>query len=117
MNRLAPQQHIYAYQQPIRTPPLQNTSACVFPQDIYGTPLCFDAPAAGIVSPHGADDYYSYGVPQVSTNPPLPEPGYSTNTCEILEFSEAKFGSWGQLKDQSHLTQQIKIPRSLACQH
>lgn len=64
MNRLAPQQHIYAYQQPIRTPPLQNTSACVFPQDIYGTPLCFDAPAAGIVSPHGADDYYSYGVPQ-----------------------------------------------------
>ncbi|XP_072195927.1 E3 SUMO-protein ligase RanBP2-like [Excalfactoria chinensis] len=106
MNRLAPQQHIYAYQQPIHTPPLQNTSACVFPQDIYGTPLRFDAPAAGIISPRGGDDYYNYGVPQASTNPPLPEPGYFTKPSvapttlkpaesKVVEFSKAKFGQPG----------------------
>ncbi|XP_040513539.1 E3 SUMO-protein ligase RanBP2 isoform X6 [Gallus gallus] len=106
MNRLAPQQHIYAYQQPIHTPPLQNTSACVFPQDIYGTPLRFDAPAAGIISPRGADDYYNYGVPQASSNPPLPEPGYFTKPSvapatlkpaesKVVEFSKAKFGQPG----------------------
>ncbi|NXC46543.1 RBP2 ligase, partial [Penelope pileata] len=103
MNRLAPQQHIYAYQQPIHTPPLQNTSACVFPQEIYGTPLRFDAPAAGIISPRGGDDYYNYGVPQASTNPPLPEPGYFTKPSvapttlkpaesKAVEFSKTKFG-------------------------
>ncbi|NXL92652.1 RBP2 ligase, partial [Alectura lathami] len=102
MNRLAPQQHIYAYQQPIHTPPLQNTSACVFPQEIYGTPLRFDAPAAGIISPRGGDDYYNYGVPQASTNPPLPEPGYFTQRSvapttlkpaesKVIEFSKTKF--------------------------
>ncbi|XP_040537891.1 E3 SUMO-protein ligase RanBP2-like isoform X4 [Gallus gallus] len=34
MKGLAPQQHIYVSQQPIHTPPLQSTSAGVFPQDI-----------------------------------------------------------------------------------
>ncbi|XP_065597117.1 ranBP2-like and GRIP domain-containing protein 4 isoform X1 [Cyrtonyx montezumae] len=102
MNRLAPQQHIYAYQQPIHTPPLQNTSACVFPQDIYSSPLRFDAPAAGIISPRGGDDYYNYGVPQANTNPPLPEPGYFTKPSVApttlkpaeskgVEFSKNKF--------------------------
>ncbi|OXB52658.1 hypothetical protein ASZ78_014222, partial [Callipepla squamata] len=102
MNRLAPQQHIYAYQQPIHTPPLQNTSTCVFPQDIYGSPLRFDAPAAGIISPRGGDDYYNYGVPQANTNPPLPEPGYFTKPSVApatlkpaeskgVEFSKNKF--------------------------
>uniref|UniRef100_A0A8C3LRA8 E3 SUMO-protein ligase RanBP2 n=1 Tax=Chrysolophus pictus TaxID=9089 RepID=A0A8C3LRA8_CHRPC len=106
MNRLAPQQHIYAYQQPIHTPPLQNTCAGVFPQDIYATPLRFDAPAAGIISPRGGDDYYNYGVPQASTNPPLPEPGYFTKPSvapttlkpaesKVVEFSKAKFGQPG----------------------
>ncbi|XP_048791726.1 E3 SUMO-protein ligase RanBP2-like isoform X24 [Lagopus muta] len=106
MNRLAPQQHIYAYQQPIHTPPLQNTCAGVFPQDIYATPLRFDAPAAGIISPRGGDDYYNYGVPQASTNPPLPEPGYFTKPSvapttlkpaesKWVEFSKAKFGQPG----------------------
>ncbi|XP_042689775.1 E3 SUMO-protein ligase RanBP2-like isoform X2 [Centrocercus urophasianus] len=106
MNRLAPQQHIYAYQQPIHTPPLQNTCAGVFPQDIYATPLRFDAPAAGIISPRGGDDYYNYGVPQASTNPPLPEPGYFTKPSVApttlkpaeskgVEFSKAKFGQPG----------------------
>ncbi|NXI72772.1 RBP2 ligase, partial [Anseranas semipalmata] len=106
MNRLAPQQHIYAYQQPIHTPPLQNTSACVFPQEIYGPPLRFDAPATGIISPRGGDDYYNYGVPQASTNPPLPEPGYFTKPSiapttlkpaesKVTEFPKSKFGQPG----------------------
>ncbi|NXN42530.1 RBP2 ligase, partial [Rhinoptilus africanus] len=78
MNRLAPQQHIYAYQQPMHTPPLQNPPACMFSQEIYGTPLRFDSPGTGLISPRGGDDYYNYSVPQASTNPPLPEPGYFT---------------------------------------
>lgn len=77
MKGLAPQQHIHAYQQAVHTPPLQNTCAVVFPQGIYGAPLHFDAPSAGIISPHGGDDH-NYGLPQASTNPPLPEPGYFT---------------------------------------
>uniref|UniRef100_A0A803XX55 RanBP2-type domain-containing protein n=1 Tax=Meleagris gallopavo TaxID=9103 RepID=A0A803XX55_MELGA len=77
LERLAPQQHIHTYQQAVHTPPLQNTCAVVFPQGIYGAPLHFDAPSAGIISPHGGDDH-NYGLPQASTNPPLPEPGYFT---------------------------------------
>uniref|UniRef100_A0A803XMN6 RanBP2-type domain-containing protein n=1 Tax=Meleagris gallopavo TaxID=9103 RepID=A0A803XMN6_MELGA len=46
-------------------------------ESIYGAPLHFDAPSAGIISPHGGDDH-NYGLPQASTNPPLPEPGYFT---------------------------------------
>ncbi|XP_068535431.1 ranBP2-like and GRIP domain-containing protein 4 isoform X3 [Anas acuta] len=104
MNRLAPQQHLYAYQQPIHTPPLQNTSACVFPQDLYGTSLRFDAP--GIISPHGTSDYYNYSVPQASTNPQLPGPGYFTKPSvaptplkpeesKPIEFPKSKFGQPG----------------------
>ncbi|XP_068781927.1 ranBP2-like and GRIP domain-containing protein 4 isoform X5 [Struthio camelus] len=103
MNRLAPQQHIYAYQQPMHTPPLQNTSACMFSQEIYGTPLRFDSPATGLISPRGGDDYYNYSVPQANTNPPLPEPGYFTKPSvapqtlkpaesKVIEFGKSKFG-------------------------
>uniref|UniRef100_A0A8C0C3H4 E3 SUMO-protein ligase RanBP2 n=1 Tax=Buteo japonicus TaxID=224669 RepID=A0A8C0C3H4_9AVES len=106
MNRLTPQQHIYAYQQPMHTPPLQNTSACMFSQEIYGTPLRFDSPATGLISPRGGDDYYNYGVPQASTNPPLPEPGYFTKPSvappalkpaesKVIEFPKSKFGQPG----------------------
>ncbi|XP_067151302.1 ranBP2-like and GRIP domain-containing protein 4 isoform X3 [Apteryx mantelli] len=103
MNRLTPQQHIYAYQQPMHTPPLQNTSACMFSQEIYGTSLRFDSPATGLISPRGGDDYYNYSVPQASTNPPLPEPGYFTKPSiapptlkpaesKVIEFGKSKFG-------------------------
>ncbi|NXA53308.1 RBP2 ligase, partial [Nothocercus julius] len=103
MNRLTPQQHIYAYQQPLHTPPLQNTSACMFSQEIYGTPLRFDSPAPGLISPRGGDDYYNYSVPPASTNPPLPEPGYFTKPSvapptlkpaesKVIEFGKSKFG-------------------------
>ncbi|NXJ92409.1 RBP2 ligase, partial [Corythaixoides concolor] len=106
MNRLTPQQHIYAYQQPMHTPPLQNNSACMFSQEIYGTPLRFDSPAPGLISPRRGDDYYNYSVPQASTNPPLPEPGYFTKPSvapptlkpaesKVIEFSKSKFGQPG----------------------
>ncbi|XP_014812183.1 PREDICTED: E3 SUMO-protein ligase RanBP2-like isoform X2 [Calidris pugnax] len=107
MNRLTPQQHIYAYQQPMHTPPLQNAPPCMFSQEIYGTPLRFDSPGTGLISPRGGDDYYNYSVPQASTNPPLPEPGYFTKPSVApptvkpaeskgLEFSKSvKFGQPG----------------------
>uniref|UniRef100_A0A8C3H918 E3 SUMO-protein ligase RanBP2 n=1 Tax=Chrysemys picta bellii TaxID=8478 RepID=A0A8C3H918_CHRPI len=103
MNRLTPQQHIYAYQQPMHTPPLQNTSACIFSQEMYGAPLRFDSPATGILSPRAGDEYYNYSVPQASTNPPLPEPGYFTKPSigplipksaesKVIEFGKSTFG-------------------------
>ncbi|NXI92799.1 RBP2 ligase, partial [Psophia crepitans] len=95
MNRLAPQQHIYAYQQPMHTPPLQNTSACMFSQEIYSTSLRFDSPATRLISPHRGDDYCNYSVPPVSTNPPLPGPGYFVAESKALESSKSKFGQSG----------------------
>ncbi|NXT76556.1 RBP2 ligase, partial [Zapornia atra] len=95
MNRLTPQQHIYAYQQPMHTPPLQNTSACMFSQEIYGTSLRFDSPATRLISPHRGDDYCNYSVPQASTNPPLPGPGYFTAESKVIDFPKSKFGQPG----------------------
>lgn len=87
----------------MHTPPLQNTSACMFSQEMYGTPLRFDSPAAGILSPRGSEDYYNYSVPPTSTNPPLPEPGYFTKPSaappvsrsaesKVIEFGKPNFG-------------------------
>ncbi|KAI5107450.1 E3 SUMO-protein ligase RanBP2 isoform X2 [Silurus meridionalis] len=68
MNRL-PQPHMYAYQQPTHTPPLQ-TASCMYPQDqVFG--------ATGLLSPYN-EEYCSHNVSQPSTNPTLPEPGYFT---------------------------------------
>ncbi|KAJ7319744.1 hypothetical protein JRQ81_019255 [Phrynocephalus forsythii] len=103
MNRLTPQQHLYTYQQPMHTPPLQNTSACMFPQEMYGPPLRFDSSATGILSPRGNEDYYNYNVPPTSSNPPLPEPGYFTKPPvgppvtrsadgKVIEFGKPSFG-------------------------
>ncbi|XP_026563146.1 ranBP2-like and GRIP domain-containing protein 4 isoform X1 [Pseudonaja textilis] len=103
MNRLTPQQHLYTYQQPMHTPPLPNTSACMFSQDMYGAPLRFDSSATGILSPRGNEDYYNYSVPPTSTNPPLPEPGYFTKPStappvsrsaetKVIEFGRPNFG-------------------------
>ncbi|XP_048350365.1 E3 SUMO-protein ligase RanBP2-like isoform X2 [Sphaerodactylus townsendi] len=103
MNRLTPQQHIYTYQQPMHTPPLQNTSACMFSQDMYSTPLRFDSPSTGILSPRGNEGYYNYGVLPTNTNPPLPEPGYFTKPSaappvprsaesKVTEFGKPNFG-------------------------
>ncbi|MEE6470252.1 hypothetical protein FKM82_008905 [Ascaphus truei] len=102
MNRLAPQPHMYGYQQQMHTPPTQNPSACIFPQEIYGAPMRFESPATGILSPHN-EEYFNYSVPQPSTNPPLPEPGYFTKppvgpqqskseSSKLIEFGKNSFG-------------------------
>ncbi|XP_058134297.1 E3 SUMO-protein ligase RanBP2 isoform X3 [Dasypus novemcinctus] len=101
MNRLPPQQHIYAYSQQMHTPPVQNSSACMFSQEMYGPPLRFESSATGILSPRG-DDYFNYNVQQTSTNPPLPEPGYFTKPpvaahasrsaeSKVIEFGKTNF--------------------------
>ncbi|KAK2092897.1 E3 SUMO-protein ligase RanBP2 [Saguinus oedipus] len=102
MNRLPPQQHIYAYSQQMHTPPVQSSSACMFSQEMYGPPaLRFESPATGILSPR-SDDYFNYNVQQTSTNPPLPEPGYFTKPpvaahasrsaeSKVLEFGKTNF--------------------------
>ncbi|XP_027496528.1 ranBP2-like and GRIP domain-containing protein 4 isoform X1 [Corapipo altera] len=93
MNRLTPQPHIYSYQPPMHTPPLQNTSGCMFSQEMYGPPLRFDSPGTALISPRAGDDYYNYSVPQANTNPTLPKPGYFTNrsvTPPTLKPAESK---------------------------
>ncbi|XP_016018457.2 E3 SUMO-protein ligase RanBP2 isoform X2 [Rousettus aegyptiacus] len=89
MNRLPPQQHIYAYPQQMHTPPVQSTPACMFSQEMYGPPpLRFESPATGILSPRG-DDYFNYSVQQTNTNPPLPEPGYFTKPPIVAHASRS----------------------------
>ena len=103
MNRLPPQQHMYAYQQTTHTPPLQSTPACVYPQD-FGTPLRFESPATSLLSPY-SEEYYNHSVPPPTTNPPLPEPGYFTKPSIVpasqppktsdgkpLDFGKISFG-------------------------
>ncbi|MCJ8732174.1 hypothetical protein PDJAM_G00208100 [Pangasius djambal] len=81
MNRL-PQPHMYAYQQPTHTPPLQ-TAACMYPQDqVFGTSIRFESPATSLLSPYN-EEYCSHNVSQPSTNPTLPEPGYFTKPPAI----------------------------------
>ncbi|XP_004844573.1 E3 SUMO-protein ligase RanBP2 isoform X3 [Heterocephalus glaber] len=95
MNRLPPQQHIYAYSQQMHTPPVQSSSACMFSQEMYGPPLRFESPATGILSPRG-DDYFNYNVQQTSTNPPLPEPGYFTKPPVTSRSAESKVIEFGK---------------------
>ncbi|XP_035250343.1 E3 SUMO-protein ligase RanBP2 isoform X2 [Anguilla anguilla] len=96
--------HVYAYQQPTHTPPLQTNPGCMYPQDqVYGAPLRFESPATGLISPY-SEEYYSHSVPQPSTNPTLPEPGYFTkptavpvqppksNEAKPVEFGKISFG-------------------------
>nr|XP_039331582.1 E3 SUMO-protein ligase RanBP2 isoform X2 [Saimiri boliviensis boliviensis] len=124
MNRLPPQQHIYAYSQQMHTPPVQSSSACMFSQEMYGPPplRCFESSAAGILSPR-SDDYFNYNVQQTSTNPPLPEPGYFTKPpiathasrsaeSKVIEFGKTNFvqpmpgeGIRSSLTTPAHTTQ------------
>ncbi|KAJ8013025.1 hypothetical protein DPEC_G00049020 [Dallia pectoralis] len=82
MNRMPPQQHMYAYQQPTNTPPLQSTPACIYtPQEqVFGPPLRFESPATSLLSPY-SEEYYGHSQP--TTNPPLPEPGYFTKPSVV----------------------------------
>ncbi|XP_029385593.1 E3 SUMO-protein ligase RanBP2 isoform X2 [Echeneis naucrates] len=100
MNRMPPQQHMYAYQQPTHTPPLQTAQNCIYPpqEQVFGTPLRFESPATNLLSPY-SEEYYGPGVTQQTTNPPLPEPGYFTKPSVVpiqppksIEGKAAEFG-------------------------
>ncbi|XP_034549392.1 ranBP2-like and GRIP domain-containing protein 3 isoform X1 [Notolabrus celidotus] len=85
INRMPPQQqHMYAYQQPTHTPPLQTTPACIYPpqEPAFGAPLRFESPATSLLSPY-SEEYYGQSVTQQTTNPPLPEPGYFTKPAVV----------------------------------
>lgn len=84
MNRIQPQQHMYAYQQPTHTPPLQTAPNCIYtPQEpVFGAPLRFESPATGLLSPYN-EEYYGQSMTHQTTNPPLPEPGYFTNPSVV----------------------------------
>lgn len=107
MNRMPPQQHMYAYQQPTHTPPLQTAPACIYPpqeQVFAPPPLRFESPATSLLSPY-SEEYYGQSVSQQTTNPPLPEPGYFTKPSvvpvhppKVIEGKPVDFGklSFGQ---------------------
>lgn len=84
MNRMPPQQHMYAYQQPTHTPPLQTAPACIYPpqEQVFGAPLRFESPATSLLSPY-SEEYFGQSVTQQTTNPPLPEPGYFTKPSVV----------------------------------
>ncbi|XP_033474036.2 E3 SUMO-protein ligase RanBP2 isoform X2 [Epinephelus lanceolatus] len=84
MNRMPPQQHMYAYQQPTHTPPLQTATACIYPpqEQVFGAPLRFESQATSLLSPY-SEEYYGQSVTQQTTNPPLPEPGYFTKPSVV----------------------------------
>lgn len=84
VNRMPPQQHMYAYQQPTHTPPLQTAPACIYPpqEQVFGAPLRFESPATSLLSPY-SEEYYGGSVTQQTTNPPLPEPGYFTKPSVV----------------------------------
>ncbi|KAM4046516.1 E3 SUMO-protein ligase RanBP2-like isoform 2-T2 [Anomaloglossus baeobatrachus] len=66
VNRMTPQQHMYA----MHTPPVQSTA-------MVGPALRFESPATNILSPQ-PDEYFNYSLPPNTANPTLPEPGYFT---------------------------------------
>uniref|UniRef100_A0A3B5KZZ9 E3 SUMO-protein ligase RanBP2 n=1 Tax=Xiphophorus couchianus TaxID=32473 RepID=A0A3B5KZZ9_9TELE len=78
VNRMPPQQHMYAYQPPTHTPPLQTAPSCIYPpqEQVFSSPLRFESQATGLLSPY-SEEYYGQSVTQ-QTNPTLPEPGYFT---------------------------------------
>ncbi|XP_056611064.1 E3 SUMO-protein ligase RanBP2 isoform X2 [Triplophysa dalaica] len=90
INRLPPQQHVYAYQQSTNTPPLQSTPACIYPQEqVFGAPIRFESPATALLPPY-SEEYYSHNVPQPTTNPSLPEPGYFTKPSVVPSAQAAR---------------------------
>ncbi|XP_069060585.1 E3 SUMO-protein ligase RanBP2-like isoform X2 [Pleurodeles waltl] len=108
-NQLASQPHMYAYQQPIPNLPVQSTSSKL-PQETFGSSVHYSSPGPGRLSPRG-EDYYSYGVPKTTANPPLPEPGYFTKPTSVPQGLYSKF----EELEKMHLsltsqTDSLKIP-------
>lgn len=109
MNRL-PQPHMYAYQQPTHTPPLQ-TAACMYPQDqVFGTPIRFESPATSLLSPYN-EEYCSHNVSQPSTNPALPEPGYFTKP-PVIPAQSCKTSEGKSMDLKMSFGQQIQVESS-----
>ncbi|KAK7904914.1 hypothetical protein WMY93_017521 [Mugilogobius chulae] len=83
MNRMPPQQHMYAYQPPTHTPPLQAAPSCMYPpqEQVFGAPLRFESPATSLLSPY-SEEYYAQSQ-QTAANPSLPEPGYFTKPSVV----------------------------------
>ncbi|XP_068184695.1 E3 SUMO-protein ligase RanBP2 [Antennarius striatus] len=116
MNRMPPQQHMYAYQQPTHTPPLQTAPACIYPpqEPVFGAPLRFDSPATSLLSPY-SEEYYGQSATQQTTNPPLPEPGYFTKPTVVPvqppKSIESKPMDFGKLSfSQQAPTEVPKVP-------
>ncbi|XP_078514252.1 E3 SUMO-protein ligase RanBP2-like [Lissotriton helveticus] len=106
-NQLASQPHMYAYQQPIPTPPVQSASS-KFPREAFGASVHYGSPGPGLLSPR-SEDYYSYSAPKTTANPPLPEPGYFTKPTLLSTGLDSKIEELGKV----HLTPQtdsLKIP-------
>ncbi|XP_014892528.1 E3 SUMO-protein ligase RanBP2 isoform X2 [Poecilia latipinna] len=79
VNRMPPQQHMYAYQPPTHTPPLQTAPSCIYPpqEQVFGSPLRFESQATGLLSPY-SEEFHGQNVAPQTINPTLPEPGYFT---------------------------------------
>ncbi|XP_061923454.1 E3 SUMO-protein ligase RanBP2 isoform X2 [Entelurus aequoreus] len=92
MNRMPPQQHMYAYQPPTHTPPMQTAPACIYPpqEQAFGAPRRFESPATSLLSPY-SEEYYGQSVTQQTTNPPLPEPGYFTKPSVVPPQPQKSF--------------------------
>ncbi|XP_033843196.1 ranBP2-like and GRIP domain-containing protein 4 isoform X2 [Periophthalmus magnuspinnatus] len=105
MNRMPPQQHMYAYQPPTHTPPLQAPPPCMYPpqEQVFGGPLRFESPATSLLSPY-SEEYFAQ---QTAANPTLPEPGYFTKPTVVpaqppksiegkpVDFGKLSFGQQG----------------------
>uniref|UniRef100_A0A3Q3VWH5 E3 SUMO-protein ligase RanBP2 n=1 Tax=Mola mola TaxID=94237 RepID=A0A3Q3VWH5_MOLML len=116
MNRIPPQQHMYAYQQPTHTPPLQTAPNCIYPpqEPVFGAPLRFESPATGLLSPY-SEEYYGQSITHQTTNPPLPEPGYFTNPSVVpiqpAKSIEGKSMDFGKLSFSQQAPAEVpKVP-------
>lgn len=115
MSRMPPQQHMYAYQQPTHTPPLQTAPACIYPpqEQVFGAPLRFESPATSLLSPY-SEEYYGQSVTPQTTNPPLPEPGYFTKPSVPVQpqkSTEGKPVDFGKLSFSQQAPAEVpKVP-------
>ncbi|XP_057709426.1 E3 SUMO-protein ligase RanBP2-like isoform X2 [Corythoichthys intestinalis] len=117
MNRMPPQQHMYAYQPPTHTPPMQSASSCVYPpqEQNFAAPLRFESQATSLLSPY-SDEYYGQSVTHQTTNPPLPEPGYFTkpsiNSAQPPKNIDGKTMDLGKLSFNQQAPPEVpKVPR------
>lgn len=56
---------------------------------MFGAPIRFESPATSLLSPY-SEEYYAHNVPQPTTNPSLPEPGYFTKPSVVPSAQATK---------------------------